>query len=99
METEPKPVYWQRHIDDWLKSPLHQREYCEKHNLSYARFGYWRTRLKRAAPPKKKLVPVTITHPSASVGVFLPGGIRLEVSTHDLAAVLPVIYQTTRALS
>ena len=96
MDSEPKHILWQRHIDGWLHSQLPQREYCERHNISYARFGYWRTRLKRTAQPKKKLLPVTIARPSSSISIFLSGGIRLEVAAHELVTVLPVIVQSAR---
>lgn len=96
MDFEPKHIVWQRHIEGWQRSQLSQREYCEKKNISYARFGYWRTRLKRTAQPKKKLLPVAIARPSSSITIFLTGGIRLEVAAHELATILPVIVHSVR---
>ena len=99
MESEPKHILWQRHIEGWLHSQLPQREYCEKYNISYVRFCYWRTRLKRTSQPKKKLLPVSIARPSSSTSIFLSGGIRLEVPIHELTVVLPVIIQSARESS
>ena len=36
-------TFWRFHHDEWARSPLNQREYCELHGLPLKRFGNWRT--------------------------------------------------------
>ncbi len=96
MTSAQKKDFWQQHINDWSKSKLPQKVYCQQNNISFASFGYWRTRLNRLQTPTKKLVPVTLTRPSSMVVITLPMGIRIDVPTHALNEVLPVIVQFCR---
>lgn len=91
MTNEQKRTYWQSHFDGWRQSGLSQPEYCKQHDLKFATFGYWRTRLSK---PKntQKLIPVDLT-PTAQARLSLPNGIRLEVPVPALAAVLPLLNQ------
>ena len=70
--------------------------YYQQNNISFASFGYWRTRLNRLEKPSKKLVPVTLTRPSAVVVITLPVGMRIDVPVQALDEVLPVIFRTCR---
>jgi hypothetical protein len=90
MKSAEKKAFWQQHIQTWEQGKLPQKVYCQQHNISFASFGYWRTRLKRLEKPAPKLVPVTLTRPTM-VMMTLPMGIRIEVPTNALAQVLPVI--------
>lgn len=99
MTSEQKRTYWQHHIERWQVSELSQKAYCIENNLSYASFGYWRTRLKRNAVPEKKLIPVTLSRPADSVTIILPVGVRMEVPVHALADVLAVVCQIKPGLS
>jgi len=94
MTSAQKKDFWQQHIQAWEKSKLAQKVYCQQNDISFASFGYWRTRLNRLEKPAQKLVPVTLTRPSAVVVITLPMGIRIDVPAHALAEVLPVIAQT-----
>lgn len=38
--------FWRHHHEEWKRSPLNQREYCELHGLPLKRFGNWRDRFK-----------------------------------------------------
>lgn len=38
--------FWRHHHDEWKRSPLNQREYCEVHGLPLKRFGNWRDQFK-----------------------------------------------------
>ena len=42
--------FWRAHLDDWRRSDLNQREYCELHGLPLKRFGNWRAKLKHEEP-------------------------------------------------
>ncbi len=90
MKSVQKKEFWQQHIQAWEKSKLPQKVYCQQNNISYANFGYWRTRSKCMEKPSPKLVPVTLTRPTM-VMMTLPIGIRIEVSASALAEVLPVV--------
>ncbi len=103
MTQEEKQAYWAAHIEGWQQSELTQPDYCQQQNISYVQFGYWRTRLNRnmrsEVQSDPKLIPVNITTPlSSTVSLYLPEGIRLDVPSHSLVDILPVIYRTVRAL-
>ncbi|MGD9715098.1 MAG: transposase [Thermomicrobiales bacterium] len=38
--------FWRHHHEEWKRTPLNQREYCELHGLPLKRFGNWRDRFK-----------------------------------------------------
>ena len=49
--------FWRSHLEDWHRSGLNQREYCELHGLPLKRFGNWRAKLKHEEPtPAGKLL-------------------------------------------
>jgi len=96
MTSENKSDFWQRHIEGWRQSKLSQKAYCSQEDLSFASFGYWRTRLSRKIEAGGKFIPVNLPKGSSSITVFLPAGLRLEMSVHALAEVLPVIYRSVR---
>ena len=47
-------INWQQHIDEWLPSGLSQQDYCSRHGISLASFGYWRRKLKRNESAKPR---------------------------------------------
>jgi hypothetical protein len=96
MTSNQKKDFWQQHIQAWSKSKLPQKVYCQQNNISFASFGYWRTRLNRMEKPAQKLVPITLTRPSAVVVITLPLGMRIDVPVQTLDEVLPVVFRTCR---
>ncbi len=92
MTSKEKVAFWQCHIKAWQESKLPQKAYCQQHDISFASFGYWRTRLNRKTAPKTKLIPVGISKPFSSINIFLPNGIKLEVPTHELTDVLRALH-------
>jgi len=40
--------FWRAHLNDWRRSELNQREYCELHGLK--RLGNWRAQLRHEEP-------------------------------------------------
>lgn len=49
--------FWRFHHEEWQKSTLNQREYCELHELPLKRFGNWRAQFKyEAAVARSKLL-------------------------------------------
>jgi len=39
---------WERLMAEYESSTLTQREFCERHELAYSSFGYWRKRLRQS---------------------------------------------------
>ena len=49
--------FWRSHHEEWARSTLNQREYCELHRLPLKRFGNWRAKFKsEAAAAEGKLL-------------------------------------------
>ena len=44
---ENKAKLWTAWIDEWKRSGLTQRQYCEDNHLALATFSWWRKRLKK----------------------------------------------------
>ncbi len=99
MTSEYKHDFWRRHIEGWRQSKLSQKAYCQQQDVSFSSFGYWRARLNRKTEARGKFIPVNLAGVSASVNVFLPLGVRLEIPVHALAEVLPVIVHSVREAS
>ncbi|MBN4079278.1 hypothetical protein JYT26_01420 [Beggiatoa alba] len=99
MTSENKHDFWRRHIECWSQSKLSQKAYCLQQDLSFASFGYWRTRLNRKTKTRNKFISVNVPRVSASVNVFLPVGLRLEIPAHALAELLPVIVRSVQDVS
>lgn len=50
--------FWSSHVENYEKTPLTRREYCQRHNLSYHSFTYWRRELKKEGLLKEPEVSV-----------------------------------------
>ena len=96
MTLENKRDFWQQHMEGWCQGKQSQKEYCKQQDLSFASFGYWRTRLNRQTETRSKFISVNVPNVSASVNVFLPIGLRLELPAHALAELLPVIVRSVQ---
>jgi len=101
---EQKEKLWTARIDEWKRSGLSQRQYCEENHLALATFWWWRKRLKaqeRAStsgfieiPRSRSLVT---ENPSMSALQIVIGGYTVAITgTVDrgqLGAVLDVLEQ------
>jgi len=99
MTSDNKHDFWKRHIEGWSQSKLSQKAYCTQQDISFASFGYWRTQLNRKTETRSKFISVNVPSVSASVNVFLPIGLRLELPAHALAELLPVIVRSVQEVS
>jgi hypothetical protein len=64
-------------VDDFAKSGMRRREYCEKHNIGISTLDNWR----RAQKSKPKLVEVAIeAQPLGGFTLVLMNGRRIESS-------------------
>lgn len=95
MTTEQKHNYWHQHIEAWRGSKLPQRAYCAQQKISYSSFGYWCRRLKGTSANQSKLLPIQVARATPLVAI-LPGGLRLELPSHGLAEILPVLLRAVQ---
>jgi len=64
-------------VDDFIKSGMTRREYCEKHKIPVTTLDYWR-RIQKSKP---RLVEVTVeTQPVTGLALVLANGRRIESS-------------------
>lgn len=52
MKSAPQLIpkqFWKDHVSHWNKTSLSQASYCQEHELSIKRFGYWKRKLLGAA--------------------------------------------------
>lgn len=83
-ESQTAVEYWQKLSDEWRASGLTQPEFCEQRGISYARFGYWRTKLLASTGKSRpNLKPVTIKTAAANanglIQAILPNGVKLQI--------------------
>ncbi len=71
-----KPTLWAAHMDAWKNSGLSQVQFCKQNNLTYAAFGYWRTRLKKLNAINND------ANDDTDVVKFLPVNLSRNMSTH-----------------
>ena len=58
MENQENFDVWKRHIEEWNKSGLSQKDYCNKNNLKISTFGYWRRKLSETPIKKDEIFEV-----------------------------------------
>ena len=94
MNKDSKRADWEAHINEWSKSDLTQKAFCQQKGLSLASFGYWRKRLL-SKKPSPNLIPVTVLAPT-TVRVQLHWGADIEVPVSALETVLPILVRCGR---
>lgn len=101
---EQKEKLWAARIDEWKRSGLSQRQYCEENHLALATFGWWRKRLKAqecASSPGFVEIPlnrslVTDRATASALHIVIGGytvAITGAVDRGQLGAVLDVLEQ------
>jgi len=48
MKSESQPnskQFWSDHVNHWHTTSVSQASYCQEHELSIKRFGYWKRKL------------------------------------------------------
>lgn len=88
-----KAEQWAFHIKRWEESMLSQPEYCKQAGISYAAFGYWRSKLSSDGKASTvNFVPVSVTAKKSSV-VEAPKSIQIKLVSGHLVYIpttLPV---------
>jgi hypothetical protein len=87
MTPSEKHAFWKQHIEGWRNSGKSQKAYCAEHGLSFSNFGYWRKRFSKPG----RFIPVTLDRPVEHVKLYLPSGIRIDVSVDALAHVVSAL--------
>ena len=77
-------AFWRKHVEEWCRSDLTQREYCANNGISERAFHRWRSREKEtiaAAKATLTLVPVSVGAATAGNIVRLrsPDGWEIEL--------------------
>lgn len=77
-------AFWRKHVEEWCRSDLTQREYCANNGISERAFHRWRSREKEtiaAAKATLTLVPVSVGAAASSNVVWLrsPDGWEIEL--------------------
>ena len=87
---------WRTHVLAQQRGSLNQRQYCEKHALSFSSFTRWRRLLlgagkRQAVANEHGFVPLRIEptpvalisdDDQSPISLVLPGGVRIEGITH-----------------
>jgi hypothetical protein len=96
--SEALRSYWREQIDAWQVSGESQQAFCQRHELSYHRFIYWRRKLADQETATRRgysaLVPVRYepTLSEATLSVVLPSGIELRgIALDNLAVVQQLV--------
>jgi hypothetical protein len=112
-DIKSKSAYWRDHFLGWQSSGLSQEHYCDREQISFASFGYWRTKLlaakkgsshdgaifKRVSPSKASVESEVTgkTPPHSSISVLLPNGVRIMLQIE--ATCLPLLFDQLGRLS
>ncbi len=112
--TQSKKQLWKNHIEGWKKSGLSQEKYCNQQEISYAAFGYWRSRLlkelqntyKRIEPkPSFKQAVITpntetrIQSVANVIKIVMPNQMKIELPTALSQIELSTVFQALGVLS
>jgi len=89
-----KAVAWRRRVRRFDCSGLTIARFCEQEGVAKASFYRWRNKLADQMPAFQA---VRITQPDMPVAIRLPGGVRIEVPTHNLDAIRAVLGELLRA--
>jgi hypothetical protein len=74
-----RTAFWHEHIDAWREAGQTQREYARQHELSIARFTYWKSKFYPSTTMvKDRFVPVRLSATPNSVRVTHPNGMVIE---------------------
>jgi hypothetical protein len=82
-DTQPNSKqFWKEHVNQWNDTSLSQASYCQTHQLSIKRFGYWK---------RKQLGPTPLTKPAKKTNSFIQVSPNQysPTQTPTLAVVLP----------
>jgi hypothetical protein len=82
----------QDHIQAWQQSEQSQLRYCQENNLTYHKFVYWLSKIRRKQNPVDQVfIPVGIKRSSSfiptDIEIIFPNGVRLRVASGNMEIV------------
>ena len=82
----------QDHIQAWQQSEQSQLRYCQENNLTYHKFVYWLSKIRRKQHPVDQVfIPVGIKRSSSfiptDIEIIFPNGVRLRVASGSMEIV------------
>lgn len=80
-QTESLHTYWKQQVSTWQSSGLSQAAFCEKHELVYHRFIYWKSKFTNLNPRPASL--------AARPGFVKVHQVSYEETHSDLSLTLP----------
>ena len=98
-------AYWQMQVEAWEHSEQTQQSFCKDHGLCYRQLSHWKNRFKlerlsESEPIEAQFVPIKLTSPVSTavtpgVQIYLPNGVRIELSSEQH---LPLLLCSAKAL-
>lgn len=81
---EDKAKLWAARIDEWKRSGVSQRQYCEDNHLTLGTFSWWRTRLKqRGIRSNETFVEIPIKR-AVSTSVGRSGSLTIGIGHYTI---------------
>lgn len=83
-----KEKLWSARIDEWKRSGLSQRRYCEERQVSLSTFQWWRTRLRapeHETPEHSALVELSVPGRGTGGSDEHAPAIRIAVGTYSVS--------------
>ena len=102
MNNREKREHWQTMVKQWKNSGLSQSQFCKQSEIKLATLSYWKKRLSPNSTTSKPTVRASFI-PVNTVSTFSPsevtiqcGGLHLQVPTHALECVLPLLWKISQ---
>ena len=105
-----KTELWTKRIQDFHKSGLSRKEWCQEHQISLSTLSYWiRKQTEKPAEPEQESEPVFARLPfeqeiysgllpsPAPVAIHLPGSVRIEIGRECPGELLAALIHTLKA--
>jgi hypothetical protein len=84
MSTQSKLSFWRKHIENYSRSPLNQKQYCTSNCLALSTFGYWKKKLKAGKQQPVRFYPLTVQPETMRIKSSRPAGLSIHVTQDEL---------------
>ena len=104
-----KTELWEKRIQDFHKSGLSRKEWCQEQQIPLSTLSYWiRKQTEKPAGPEQRSEPVFARLPSAQeiysgllsgpapVAIHLPGNVRIEIGRECPSELLASLIHTLK---
>ena len=69
--------FWQQHFEDYERSCLTQKQYCQKHGLALSTFSYWKKKLTQKDKKSPQFYPLMVRQVSSPQSQTPSSGLSL----------------------